>query len=52
MEYGPRALGARSILAEAKNPEVTKQLNEKLQQGFSVEDAIRKSATDGGNQAT
>ena len=28
------------------------QLNEKLQQGFSVEDAIRKSATDGGNQAT
>ena len=31
MEYGPRALGARSILAEAKNPEVTKQLNEKLQ---------------------
>tara|TARA_Y100001934_G_scaffold283478_1_gene403602 strand:- start:2974 stop:4680 length:1707 start_codon:yes stop_codon:yes gene_type:complete len=31
MEYGPRALGARSILAEAKNPEVTKKLNDKLQ---------------------
>lgn len=31
MEYGPRALGSRSILVEAKSLEITKQLNDRLQ---------------------
>jgi carbamoyltransferase len=31
MEYGPRALGARSILADASDIETIKRLNEKLQ---------------------
>lgn len=31
MEYGPRALGARSILAEATNKEITMILNQRLE---------------------
>ncbi len=36
MEYGPRALGARSILADARNPEMQKKLNLKIKfrEGF------------------
>jgi carbamoyltransferase len=30
MEFGPRALGARSILADARNPEMQKTLNMKI----------------------
>ena len=30
MEFGPRALGARSILADARNPEMQKKLNLKI----------------------
>ena len=30
MEFGPRALGARSILADARNPEMQKKVNEKI----------------------
>jgi carbamoyltransferase len=30
MEFGPRALGARSIIADARNPEMQKKLNEKI----------------------
>jgi carbamoyltransferase len=32
MEFGPRALGARSILADARNPEMQKKLNLKIKQ--------------------
>ncbi len=31
MEYGPRALGARSILANPADPEITRKLNQRLQ---------------------
>lgn len=31
MEYGPRALGARSILAGARNPDITEVLNKRLE---------------------
>lgn len=36
MEFGPRALGARSILADARNPEMQKKLNLKIKyrEGF------------------
>ncbi len=36
MEYGPRALGNRSILADARNPEMQKQVNLKIKfrEGF------------------
>lgn len=36
MEYGPRALGARSILADARDPEMQKKLNLKIKfrEGF------------------
>jgi carbamoyltransferase len=36
MEFGPRALGARSIIADARNPHMQKKLNEKikLREGF------------------
>lgn len=36
MEYGPRALGNRSILADARNPEIQKKLNLKIKyrEGF------------------
>ncbi|NJM16344.1 MAG: carbamoyltransferase [Bacteroidales bacterium] len=36
MEYGPRALGGRSILADARNPEMQKKLNLKIKyrEGF------------------
>ena len=36
MEFGPRALGNRSILADARNPEMQKQLNLKIKnrEGF------------------
>jgi len=36
MEYGPRALGNRSILADARNPEMQKKLNLKIKyrEGF------------------
>ncbi|OQP56113.1 carbamoyltransferase family protein [Niastella populi] len=36
MEFGPRALGARSIIADARNPYMQKKLNEKikLREGF------------------
>ena len=36
MEYGPRALGARSILADPRNPEMQKKLNLKIKfrEGF------------------
>jgi carbamoyltransferase len=36
MEFGPRALGARSIIADARNPDMQKKLNEKikLREGF------------------
>ena len=36
MEFGPRALGARSILADARNPEIQKVLNLKIKfrEGF------------------
>jgi len=36
MEFGPRALGARSILADARNPEMQKKLNSKIKkrEGF------------------
>lgn len=36
MEFGPRALGARSILADARDPEMQKKLNEKIKfrEGF------------------
>jgi carbamoyltransferase len=36
MEFGPRALGARSILADARNAEMQKKLNEKIKyrEGF------------------
>lgn len=36
MEFGPRALGARSILADARNPEMQKKLNLKVKyrEGF------------------
>ncbi|MBX3437056.1 MAG: carbamoyltransferase [Planctomycetaceae bacterium] len=30
MEFGPRALGSRSILADARNPEMQRVLNEKI----------------------
>ncbi len=30
MEFGPRALGARSILADARNPQMQKKVNEKI----------------------
>ena len=30
MEFGPRALGARSILADPRSPEMQKQLNLKV----------------------
>ena len=30
MEFGPRALGARSIIADARNPDMQKRLNEKI----------------------
>jgi carbamoyltransferase len=32
MEFGPRALGARSILADARNPDMQKKLNLKIKQ--------------------
>ena len=32
MEFGPRALGARSILADARNPEMQKTLNLRIKQ--------------------
>jgi len=32
MEFGPRALGARSILADARNPEMQRTLNLKIKQ--------------------
>lgn len=36
MEYGPRALGNRSILADARNPEIQKKMNLKIKyrEGF------------------
>jgi carbamoyltransferase len=36
MEFGPRALGARSIIADARNPEMQKKLNLKIKyrEGF------------------
>ena len=36
MEFGPRALGCRSILADARNPEMQKKLNLKIKyrEGF------------------
>jgi carbamoyltransferase len=36
MEFGPRALGARSIIADARNPEMQKKLNSKIKyrEGF------------------
>ena len=36
MEWGPRALGSRSILADARDPEMKDRLNEKikLREGF------------------
>lgn len=36
MEYGPRALGARSILGDARNPEMQKKMNLKIKyrEGF------------------
>ena len=36
MEFGPRALGARSILADARNPEMQSTLNQKIKfrEGF------------------
>jgi carbamoyltransferase len=36
MEFGPRALGARSILADARNPEMQKKINLKIKhrEGF------------------
>jgi carbamoyltransferase len=36
MEFGPRALGSRSILADARNPEIQKKLNLKIKyrEGF------------------
>lgn len=36
MEFGPRALGARSIIADARNPDMQKKLNEKIKmrEGF------------------
>ena len=30
MEYGPRALGARSIIMQATNPEINKTVNKRL----------------------
>lgn len=32
MEYGPRALGNRSILADPRNPQIKNQLNQKIKQ--------------------
>ncbi len=36
MEFGPRALGARSILADARSPEMQKKINQKIKfrEGF------------------
>ena len=36
MEYGPRALGSRSILGDARNPEMQKKMNLKIKyrEGF------------------
>jgi carbamoyltransferase len=36
MEFGPRALGNRSILGDARNPTIQKQLNLKIKyrEGF------------------
>lgn len=36
MEYGPRALGGRSILGDARNPEMQKKMNLKIKyrEGF------------------
>ena len=36
MEYGPRALGNRSILGDARNPEMQKKMNLKIKyrEGF------------------
>lgn len=48
MEYGPRALGNRSILASAKNNDINKNLNQKLRRSVFMPFApvIRKEKAD------
>jgi len=36
MEFGPRALGARSIIADARSPEMQKKVNLKINNGIST----------------
>jgi carbamoyltransferase len=48
MEYGPRALGARSILANPADPEINQQLNRRLQRSEFMPFAPVVSEADAG----